>query len=364
MLLSVIITNFNYAKYIEASIRSALLLDYRPKEIIVVDDGSTDGSRAIIDRVAADHPPIIRVYQPNQGMISALNAGYLASSGDLVFFLDSDDLVDPDMMQEVMRAWHPGASKAQFFQRVIAGETGTDWCNRFPKTLTNHAIRRELLRTGAYPWPPTSGNVYSRRFLRIAAPLDPARRLHDTALNTLAPLYGDVVLVPKILGSYRMHGKNAVGKSEVDVRVARQHVLLMVERDRLLLEHAARLGLETNATPRDHDLTSLIKRITSLRLGRQTHPIQGDTAIGILARAVSAARDNETMRPADKAAIAAWFALMAVAPPSLCRTLAREMYVPTARPRALVAVMRFLGLAKKPEADRADLPLSRSEGAA
>jgi hypothetical protein len=70
------------------------------------------------------------------------------------------------------------------------------------------------------------------------------------------------------------------------------------------------------------------------------------------------------MRPADKAAIAAWFALMAVAPPSLCRTLAREMYVPTARPRALVAVMRFLGLAKKPEADRADLPLSRSEGAA
>lgn len=349
MLLSVVITNYNYAAYIEASIKSALLLDHEPKEIIVVDDGSTDASREIIDRLAAENPCISRVYNQHHGMISALNAGMLASRGHLVFTLDADDLVDPEMMREVMQKWHPGASKAQFFQRIIAGETPTEWCNRFPSSLRNDIIRRELLRTGSYPWPPTSANVYSRHFLRIAVPLDPARRLHDTALNTLAPLYGEVVLVPKILGSYRMHGKNAIAKSEVDVRVARQHVLDMVERDRLLFENAAQLGLKTTAVPRDHDLTSLVKRVTSFRLARAEHPIAGDTARGMLIKALCAIKRSETTPTQSKIALAVWFFLMAVSPERLCWPLAKAMYVPTARPRWLVTTMRVVGLAKKPE---------------
>jgi glycosyltransferase involved in cell wall biosynthesis len=349
MLLSIIITNYNYAAYVEESITSALALVYEPKEVIVVDDGSTDGSREIVDRLAAQHPRIIRIYQENQGMIPAWNAGYLAAKGDLVFALDADDLVEPNMMQEVMARWHTGASKAQFFQRIIMERRSTEWCNRFPKQLTNEIIRRELLRTGSYPWPPTSGNVYSGDFLRIAAPLDPGRRLHDTALNTLAPLYGDVVLVPKVLGSYRMHGRNAIGKSEVDVNVAKQQVIDFLARDRLLLEHAGRLGLKTAAVPRDQDLTNLMKRLTSLKLGRAQHPIPNDRAGRILVKALIALRFSETMRPLSKVAFATWFVLMALGNQALCRRLAKGFSVPPARPRLFVAVMRFFGLAKQPE---------------
>ena len=85
-LVSIVIDNFNYGRFLGAAIDSALAQTYPHVELIVVDDGSTDDSREVIssygDRVSA-------VFKPNGGHASAFNAGFRASHGCIVMFLDA-----------------------------------------------------------------------------------------------------------------------------------------------------------------------------------------------------------------------------------------------------------------------------------
>ena len=82
-LASIIITNYNYEKFLLRAIDSALRQTYPKKEIIVVDDGSTDSSRQIINSYGNK---IIPVFKENGGEISASNAGFFASKGEVIFF--------------------------------------------------------------------------------------------------------------------------------------------------------------------------------------------------------------------------------------------------------------------------------------
>jgi glycosyltransferase involved in cell wall biosynthesis len=82
-LASIIITSYNYEKFLPQAIDSALKQSYPVKEIIVVDDGSTDNSRHIINSYGDQ---IIPVFKKNGGITSATNAGFFASQGELIFF--------------------------------------------------------------------------------------------------------------------------------------------------------------------------------------------------------------------------------------------------------------------------------------
>ena len=86
-LVSVIIPAYNSAAYIARAINSALAQDYPNTEIIIVDDGSTDGTRNIV----SEFPNVICIAQKNSGPAAARNAGIRASSGEFVAFLDADD---------------------------------------------------------------------------------------------------------------------------------------------------------------------------------------------------------------------------------------------------------------------------------
>ena len=90
--ISVVIPNFNYASFVGAAIDSALNLDWPAVEVIVVDDGSTDSSR---DVLAGYGGRIVTILQANAGQLVACNKGFAASRGDIVIFLDSDDLLHP-----------------------------------------------------------------------------------------------------------------------------------------------------------------------------------------------------------------------------------------------------------------------------
>ena len=97
---SIIINNYNYAQYLPSCIESAVAQTYGNTEVIVADDGSTDNSRAIIESYGSS---VIPTFKLNGGQASALNAGYKKSSGDLVIFLDSDDILWPSCVSEVIR---------------------------------------------------------------------------------------------------------------------------------------------------------------------------------------------------------------------------------------------------------------------
>ena len=92
---SVVIPTYNCAKFLGRTIDSALRQTYRDFEIIVVDDGSTDGTQAL---VAAYEESVRYVYQPNQGASAARNAALSRASGEFIAYLDADDLWRPDKL--------------------------------------------------------------------------------------------------------------------------------------------------------------------------------------------------------------------------------------------------------------------------
>ncbi len=95
MLISVVIPVYNVEKYLRGCVESAIDKDFDDYEIILVDDGSTDGkSPELCDKLAAEHPELIRViHQDNMGLGGARNTGIKHSQGDYLLFIDSDDSV-------------------------------------------------------------------------------------------------------------------------------------------------------------------------------------------------------------------------------------------------------------------------------
>jgi|SRR5262249_8595399 len=100
-LASILINNYNYGRFLDEAINSALSQNYPRKEIIVVDDGSTDNSREIISRYG---DRIIPIFKENGGQASAVNAGVARCHGDILCFLDStifSGLIHPDKLERV-----------------------------------------------------------------------------------------------------------------------------------------------------------------------------------------------------------------------------------------------------------------------
>src|SRR5260370_6728299 len=108
---TVVVDNYNYEQYLEQAIDSALSQTYRPLEVVVVDDGASDGSVETIKRYG---DRIIPVFKPNGGQASAFNAAFERTSGDVVIFLDADDLLLPDAVANAVAAMAPDVSKVHW----------------------------------------------------------------------------------------------------------------------------------------------------------------------------------------------------------------------------------------------------------
>lgn len=95
---SIIVPIYNSERYLDACVTSILEQDYRDIEVILVDDGSTDGSGEICDRFGAGDERVVVVHQENGGIAAAQNSGLDVATGELVTFCDNDDLMSPRMI--------------------------------------------------------------------------------------------------------------------------------------------------------------------------------------------------------------------------------------------------------------------------
>ncbi len=100
-LVSIVIPNFNFGRFLPAAIDSALAQTHPAIEAVVVDDGSGDDSRAVISGYGGR---IRSVFQENQGLAAARNSGIAAANGDFLLFLDSDDILEPGAVAGLLRA--------------------------------------------------------------------------------------------------------------------------------------------------------------------------------------------------------------------------------------------------------------------
>ena len=96
MMLSIIIPVYNTEQYLSESVHSVLLQDNLELEIILVNDGSTDGSGELCERIAHDYPQVKVIHKANGGPGSARNIGIDHASGDYLAFVDSDDTIAPN----------------------------------------------------------------------------------------------------------------------------------------------------------------------------------------------------------------------------------------------------------------------------
>ena len=103
-LVSVITAVYNAKAYLRQCIDSVLAQSYDHLELILVDDGSNDGSEAICDEYARRDSRIRVIHKPNGGVSSARNAGLAAAQGDYIAWLDSDDYFEPAMIERLLTA--------------------------------------------------------------------------------------------------------------------------------------------------------------------------------------------------------------------------------------------------------------------
>ena len=336
--ISVVIPCYNYARYVAQAIESALDQSYPHKEIIVVNDGSTDGSLAIIAGYAGR---LQIIDQPNQGSVAAYNRGYAASRGDLVIFLDADDRLEPGALTEVAAAWYPACAKVQYDLRIIDGagaDLGRRFCN-FTADYNAERVRRAFRRSGTYRWPVTAGNAYARWFIR---PIFPLQIEHgpDGTLNTLAPVYGDVVTIARALGAYRIHGANmwtsdGMDQSRLPYRI--QHRRREVA---FMRAHAERQGVTVpSADVLDHELPFLNYRLMALKLGLEYPGSAADSVMALLWRAYRAV-GAEPLPLKNHIAHLSWFLALALAPRAAAPHLIRLRFN---RAAILASLRRTLG---------------------
>ncbi len=103
LLVSVIVPVYNVEPYVEKCVRSLMAQDHEELEIILVDDGSTDGSGAICDELALTDARIRVIHKENGGVSAARNSGLEVASGAYVVFVDGDDYVTPDYVSYLLQ---------------------------------------------------------------------------------------------------------------------------------------------------------------------------------------------------------------------------------------------------------------------
>lgn len=210
-LVSILINNYNYGRFLVQAIDSALAQSYPNVEVIVVDDGSVDNSREVIRSYGSR---ITAVFQANAGQATALNAGFSQSKGDWLLLLDSDDLFESEKVQTLMsyvNAFPTAGLIAHNLNYCDENGNATVFSRREASEV-QLVDDRAKARRGKFsgPLPPTSAlalrrDIASRVF---PVPLDftiAADNFIQTAAQALAP----VLLIPEFLAIQRIHPKNS-----------------------------------------------------------------------------------------------------------------------------------------------------------
>nr|WKF61684.1 Teichoic acid poly(glycerol phosphate) polymerase [Paraburkholderia busanensis] len=208
--ITVVICNYNYERYLTAAIESALGQDYPGTSVLVIDDGSTDGSRAVIERFGTR---ISTILKENGGQVSAYNRAIEELDTEYAIFLDSDDVLYPRAVSEVMRFFSTGDWAKVQFRLDVMDSAGKLTGAHVPHTEPPADCGRLLLSGWLYPSPPASGNAYRVSALRRIFPV-PKAAINRYGADFYAiygtALLGRVATIPRPLGGYRVHNADKV----------------------------------------------------------------------------------------------------------------------------------------------------------
>jgi glycosyltransferase involved in cell wall biosynthesis len=335
----VVITNHNYARFLPEAIESACSQSHPDLHVVVVDDGSTDGSRQLLEGFA-DRVEV--VLKEQGGQASALNAGLARCRGEVLLVLDADDRLLPHTAERVAAGFtaEPRLSKVQFPMAIIDADgrpTGEVKPGGHLRAPTGDQRRAELAFPFDLPWLPGGGTGFRTEAVRRILPIPAAdypRSGADWYLVHLTALLGESALLDEVGAEYRVHGGNAyqLDREEIDLDHVREAIVFAAATTRSLESLAAELGLDH---PRPIlSCADLANRLVSSKLEPRRHPIAADRPLGLLAKALRATRRRFDVSWPMKVLFGAWFALEALAPRQFARPLAELFLFPGKRARA------------------------------
>jgi glycosyltransferase involved in cell wall biosynthesis len=220
MKVSIVIPCYNCEDYIEEAIESALSQDCADKEIIVVDDGSSDGSSRRVERF----PEVRKLSQANAGVSAARNAGLAASAGEFIVFLDADDRLLPGALSTAAEVLTARAELPMTFggNRKINANGDVFASNIQRERTFGYA---EIL-DGVTPCP--SQCMFRRSALQAAGGFDTSIKLsEDWDLYLRLARIGPIFCHGKIVADYRTHG----GQSRVPSAALRSGLAILRENE-------------------------------------------------------------------------------------------------------------------------------------
>lgn len=264
--ISVVIPSYNHARYIKEAIDSVLGQTFRKWELIVIDDGSTDGTRALLDKAYVGHSQIRLIYQKNQGAHHAINQGMTLAKGRYICILNSDDVYHPERLQTLFNHCETSPCALAFTPLGPIDAQGTPivdvhhpWCLLYARLAReyDHGGAHEALLTGNFAI--TTSNFFFRSdLLKVLGGFRKKRYNHDWDFMARLVRQGlDIVCVgDKSMLSYRLHGNNTITQNTLIARVELKRVLkiLVPADDPYLARLMSRVELNMRSMRREHEV--------------------------------------------------------------------------------------------------------------
>jgi len=197
-LVSIVVPSYNHARYLDAAIESVLAQDHRELELIVIDDGSSDGSAALLEKYGKRFHWEV---QTNQGQAATLNRGWRMARGEILAYLSADDLLLPQAVSASVAclARNPDAIACYCDFNLIDPDSAFLRRVRSPE----FDYRRVLTEIVC---PPGPGAFFRRSAYATAGPWDGRyRQFGDYEFWLRLGLHGRLLRIPQVLAAFRVH---------------------------------------------------------------------------------------------------------------------------------------------------------------
>lgn len=343
LLVSIVINNYNYDRFVAEAIDSALNQTYSAIEVIVVDDCSTDDSRQIISAYGDRIIPVFHEVNGKQG--ATFNSGFAKSQGEIIIFLDSDDYLYSRAVEQIVAAWKPGISKVHYRLNVV-DTNGQPRGFSYPpigNPLAQGKVWKMALENGGYTGVSTSGNALSRQSLSQVMPIaEEYATTSDDYLSVLIPLFGEIVAIEDSMGAYRLHDNNQWAMTTISSSRFHRFIRHDLQRCELLKEWGTNLGYQVPEDLYMRSFGRVWSRLSSLRLDPENHPIQTDHPLVLMYLGIKALWKYSDYNWQKRLIYSLWFIGVGILPQFFAEMGITWLFVPQKRPK--------LGLRRQPTA--------------
>ena len=261
---TVVIPSYNHAHYIVDAIESVLRQSFRNWELILVDDGSTDHTRELLNQRYLENKKIHLVYQSNQGAHQALNHGIALAKGRYISILNSDDLYHPERLSILFEHCETQLCGLAFTRLTPIDADGAEilnlehpWCQLYAKSMRLFQDRgaREALVTGNFAVT-TSNFFINTELIKKLGSFRKKRYNHDWDFMARVLQHGsDIQCVGhQSLMSYRIHEGNTITQNTLMARLELKQILqsLLPENDPYLAKLVLQMQINMRSIRHEH----------------------------------------------------------------------------------------------------------------